>query len=216
MWTARAASPATPPKHAGDIGAGEAIVTVADLLLRLDQGRRLPALKGCELAVCGVTRLVRQLARGQRGPVISDAACWHRAGRRRMLRPWRYRGCCHSSMMQKHSSRQAGSIEAVRKHRSYVAITVFILYQLRSRSSARVRQYAESWRPSFEMGGDLSAMDAAEGTEQTLLALISFESSQPYESYRARLQRRQRGMRIRFRRANNINPAEERNVSADR
>ena len=66
MWPARSARPARPLQHMGDVGAGEAVIAVTALFLRLDQ----PAgLELRQMRTRGLRRdagLLRQLARGQR------------------------------------------------------------------------------------------------------------------------------------------------------
>ena len=73
------------------IGAGEAVIAVTALFLRLDQPA---ALELGQMRTRGLRRdpgLLRELARGQRAPVISAVSMLARGDRRPAKRPWRYR-----------------------------------------------------------------------------------------------------------------------------
>jgi hypothetical protein len=71
----------------------------------------------------------------------------------------------------------------------FVAITVFIRYQLDPFKRAMFEEYARRWLTIIpKCGGDLIGYWMPhEGTNNIASALISFESLAAYESYRARL-----------------------------
>ncbi len=98
-----------------------------------------------------------------------------------------------------------------------MTVTVFIRYQIDPFKRAQFEEYARRWLSIIPKAGGnlLGYWMPHEGTNNIAFGLISFETLAAYESYRARLARRQRGRRqFQFRRGTQIDPGGGTDLSA--
>ncbi len=178
-------------QHAGDVGAGEAIVTVAALFLRLDQAA---GFQFCQMRACGLRRdtgLVSQLACSQRAAGHQRRQHVGAGGIANQRGDHRNIGTSfHSSMVTEAStSIKRLMSKSFRCQEAALAITVFIRYRLDPFKRALFEQYSRRWMSIIpRCGGDLVGYWMPhEGTNNIAFALISFENLAAYEGYRARL-----------------------------
>src|SRR6266852_1063463 len=179
-------------EHAGDIGAGEAIIAVAALFLRFNQAAGFQLR---QMRTRGLRRdagLVCQLARGQgaaghqRRQHVGTGGIADQCGDHGDIG-----ACFHSSMITEASASikrlYQGWFEPLE---APLAVTVFIRYQLDPFRRAMFEEYAKRWLTIIpRCGGDLVGYWMPhEGTNNIAFALISFENLAAYENYRARLQ----------------------------